>query len=244
MLVCRSDRDYYDYGVLHDSETQLFQPYGDYGSSIEFKEVNQDIQPISVYPSEVRINLEDNRSTLHNLQLHANTDADKIEEDNENESSYESNASSIYELENADAEPVDFENNGLLWLPPDPEDDDERDHILIDDDEEDPIGEKYDRSSNSFGSGEYQTKERSSEEQKKAMKSVVDGHFRALIAQLLQVENLPVEEDDKGSWLDIVTSLSWEAAHFLKPDTSNVGGMDPGGCVKVKCLACGHRSER
>ncbi|XP_074589032.1 1-phosphatidylinositol-3-phosphate 5-kinase FAB1B-like [Curcuma longa] len=239
----RGDRDYYDYGVLHDSETQLFQPYGDYGSSIEFKEVDQDVQPISVHPSEVRINLEDNRSTLHNLQHHANTDADKLEEDNENESSYESNASSIYELDNADAEPVDFENNGLLWLPPDPEDDDERDHILIDDDEEDPMGEKYDRSSNSFGSGECQTKERSSEEQKKAMKSVVDGHFRALIAQLLQVENLPIEDDDKGSWLDIVTSLSWEAAHFLKPDTSNVGGMDPGGCVKVKCLACGHRSE-
>ncbi|KAG1342572.1 hypothetical protein COCNU_05G008010 [Cocos nucifera] len=58
------------------------------------------------------------------------------------------------------------------------------------------------------------------------------------------VENLPVgEENDKGGWLEIITSLSWEAATLLKPDTSKGGGMDPGGHVKVKCLACGNRSE-
>ncbi|KAF7843680.1 1-phosphatidylinositol-3-phosphate 5-kinase FAB1B [Senna tora] len=91
----------------------------------------------------------------------------------------------------------------------------------------------YVRSPSSLGSGE----------QKMATKSAVDGHFRALVAQLLEVENLPVEDNDDNSWLEIITSLSWEAATLLKPDTSQGGGMDPGGYVKVKCIACGKRNE-
>ncbi|URE23909.1 Phosphatidylinositol-4-phosphate 5-Kinase [Musa troglodytarum] len=92
-----------------------------------------------------------------------------------------------------------------------------REAVLFDDDEEDATGEwHYPCSSNSFG----------------------------LWSQLLQVENISIcEEDGKENWLDIITSLSWEAATLLKPDTSSGGGMDPGLYVKVKCLACGHRSD-
>lgn len=249
MWVCRSDDDDYEYGGLHDSETQHFQHYDDYGGQDEFNGVDQDCYSNKLIPAEVDINLENVCSPAQNTQLHATVDADKIDEENEPDCSYECNASpSIYEIENADAEPVDFENNGLLWLPPDPEDEeDERESILIDDDEDEdsPTGEwNYDHSSNGFGSGDFRTRDRSIEEHKKTMKNIVDGHFKVLIAQLLQVENLSAGEDDRGSWLDLVTFLSWEAANFLKPDTSNDGGMDPGGYVKVKCLACGHRSER
>ncbi|KDP33967.1 hypothetical protein JCGZ_07538 [Jatropha curcas] len=153
-----------------------------------------------------------------------------------------------YDLDGANAEPVDFENNGLLWLPPEPEDEeDDREAVLFDDDDDGEIttGEwGYLRPSKSFGSGEYRCKDKSNEDNRKAMKNVVEGHFRALIAQLLQVENLPVgDEDDNESWLEIITSLSWEAATLLKPDTSKGGGMDPGGYVKVKCIASGRRSE-
>lgn len=155
--------------------------------------------------------------------------------------------SSLYTAEDVDAEPVDFENSGVLWLPPEPEDEeDEREALLFDDDDDgDATGEwGYLRASGSFGSGEYRNRDKSNEEHKKAMKNVVDGHFRALVAQLLQVENLPVgEEDEKENWLEIITSLSWEAASLLKPDTSKGGGMDPGGYVKIKCLASGRRSE-
>nr|GEX55802.1 1-phosphatidylinositol-3-phosphate 5-kinase FAB1B-like [Tanacetum cinerariifolium] len=79
----------------------------------------------------------------------------------------------------------------------------------------------------------------SNEEHKKAMKTVVDGHFRALVSQLLQVEDL----DDTDNWLEIITLLSWEAASLLKPDTSKGGGMDPGGYVKIKFLASGRPSN-
>lgn len=156
--------------------------------------------------------------------------------------------SSPYHVESNNAEPVDFENNGLLWLPPEPEDEeDDREAALFDDDEEEgATGEwGYVRSSTSFGSGECRSRDKSIDDHRKAMKNVVEGHFRALVAQLLQVENLTIcDEDGKESWLDIITALSWEAATLLKPDMSRGGGMDPGGYVKVKCIACGHRNER
>lgn len=147
-----------------------------------------------------------------------------------------------------DAEPVDFENNGLLWVPPEPADkEDEREALMLDEDDgEGASGEwGYLRSTNSFGNGEYRNKDKSGEEHKHAMKNVLESHFRVLIAQLLQVENLPaINEEGKDNWLDIITCLSWEAATLLKPDMSKGGGMDPGGYVKVKCIACGRPSER
>ncbi|KAJ4848118.1 hypothetical protein Tsubulata_026169 [Turnera subulata] len=155
---------------------------------------------------------------------------------------------SPYDVDGSRFEPVDFESNGLLWLPPEPEDEeDEREAVPYEDDDDDEgaTGEwGYLRPSNSFGSGEYRSRVKSIEEHRRAMKNVVEGHFRALVAQLLQVENLPVSDGDNDEgWLDIITSLSWEAAGLLKPDTSMSGGMDPGGYVKVKCIASGHRSE-
>ncbi|KAL4321842.1 hypothetical protein AHAS_Ahas14G0150900 [Arachis hypogaea] len=136
-------------------------------------------------------------------------------------------------------------NNGILWLPPEPEDaEDERETFFVDEDDEDndgngnAIGEwGYLCNSNSFGSGEHRHKDRTSEEQKKVMKNVVDGPFRALVAQLLQVKNLPVEDNGENVWMEIITSLSWEAATLLKPDTNKSGGMEPTGNVKVKCMS-------
>ncbi|CAN4089210.1 unnamed protein product [Withania somnifera] len=126
------------------------------------------------------------------------------------------------------------------------DEEDEREGLLFDDDDDgDAAGEwGYLHASSSFGSGEYRGRDRSNEEQKKVVKNVVDGHFKALVSQLMQVEKLVIgEEDDKESWLEIVTSLSWEAATLLKPDTSKGGGMDPGGYVKVKCIASGRHSD-
>ncbi|CAO2840340.1 unnamed protein product [Amaranthus hypochondriacus] len=148
---------------------------------------------------------------------------------------------------NSVTELVDFENNGLLWLPPEPEnEEDDRDTSMFgDDDDLDTSGEwGHLGSSSSFGSDEYCEKESSGEEQNNAMKNVVDGHFRALVSQLLQVENIPVTDDNaQESWLEIIIALSWEAATLLKLDTSRSGGMDPGGYVKVKCVASGRRSD-
>lgn len=155
-------------------------------------------------------------------------------------------SSSIYAADNINVESVDFENNGLIWLPPEPEDEDDEKEVMFTDEADEDEGEWGSlRTSSSFGSGEYRNRDCTSEEQQNLMKNVVYGHFRALIAQLLQVENLPMnEEGSDESWLDIISSLSWEAASLLKPDTSRGGGMDPGGYVKIKCLASGRRCQR
>lgn len=155
-------------------------------------------------------------------------------------------SSSLYGMEVLENELVDFENNSSLWLPPEAEDEeDDRDGAPCDDDEgEDATGEWGYLRSNIFGSGHCRSRDRSAEEHKKAMKDIVDGHFRALVAQLLQAEKVQLADNDNESWLDIVTSLSWEAASLLRPDTSKGGRMDPGGYVKVKCLACGRPSDR
>ncbi|KAL8040153.1 hypothetical protein ABFS82_10G077200 [Erythranthe guttata] len=161
------------------------------------------------------------------------------------ENHVQSSSPPLNELHGADVEAMDYENNVLIWLPPEPEDDEDEKEALIsdddDDDGEDATGEWGYLRSSSFSFGECRSRDRSNEEHRNAMKGVVDGHFRALITQLLNAENLPASEH--ANWLDIITTLSWEAATLLKPDTSRGGGMDPGGYVKVKCIPCGRRNE-
>ena len=117
--------------------------------------------------------------------------------------------------------------------------------MFDDEDDNDDGGLGLPRSTGSFSESDYKSKERSSEEYRKAMRFVVDGHFRALVAQLLKGEDVPIsEENHRDNWIEIVTSLSWQATSLIKPDTSKGRGMDPGGYVKVKCIACGFPSER
>lgn len=245
----RSDDDDDEYNACRsDSEPQRLQNSDDYYGPVEFREVDRGYGSNHVHSAEETVDAKDNCSSVcDNTDLHSAVGIDKMEELSLDNSDEFNTSSSIYGMKSVDTEPVDFENNGQLWFPPDPEDaEDDRETTLFDDDDEDATGEwGYLRSSNSFGSGDYRSRVRSSEEHRKVMKNILDGHFRALVAQLLQVENLPMgEEDGKESWLEIITALSWEAATLLKPDTSKGGGMDPGGYVKVKCLACGRRSDR
>ncbi|MCD9645633.1 hypothetical protein HAX54_034676 [Datura stramonium] len=86
--------------------------------------------------------------------------------------------------EDVNVEPVDFENNRVLRLPPKPEDEEDEKKALMydDDDNRDAAGEWGLWSSSSFESGEYRSRDRPNEEQEKVVKNVVDGHFRALVS--------------------------------------------------------------
>ncbi|KAF5193918.1 1-phosphatidylinositol-3-phosphate 5-kinase FAB1A [Thalictrum thalictroides] len=247
----RSDDDDDEYGVYRsDSEGRHFTQTNGYYGPVEFDENEHAYGSAKVHCDEENIDTRDLSCSpiddgLESQELERVNKLREKVEGRQNSDECEA-SSSIYGAEVTDAEPVDFENNGLLWIPPEPEDEeDEREAVLFDDDDEDATGEwGYLRSSSSFGSGEYRSRDRSSEEHRKVMKNVVDGHFRALVTQLLQVEDLAVSEvNDPDNWLEIITLLSWEAATLLKPDTSKGGGMDPGGYVKIKCLACGLPSE-
>ncbi|PQP96235.1 putative 1-phosphatidylinositol-3-phosphate 5-kinase FAB1C [Prunus yedoensis var. nudiflora] len=121
--------------------------------------------------------------------------------------------------------PLDFENNGLIWYPPPPDDenDEAESNFFSYDDEDDDIGDSGAIFSESSSlSNMFPAKEKLNEGNKEPLRAVVQGHFRALVSQLLQ---------------------AWQAASFVKPDTSRGGSMDPGDYVKVKCIASGSPSD-
>ncbi|PKA57101.1 Putative 1-phosphatidylinositol-3-phosphate 5-kinase FAB1D [Apostasia shenzhenica] len=134
----------------------------------------------------------------------------------------------------------------LIWRPPEPANiDDDMDSIANndDDDEDDYSGGTKWVQSTSLGGFE---KENGSykEARQKAMVTAMNGQFKILVSRFLASEGLTSSDEEHGpNWLDIVTSLSWEAALFIKPDAKEGRAMDPGSYVKVKCLATGARSE-
>ncbi|CAA6663840.1 unnamed protein product [Spirodela intermedia] len=78
------------------------------------------------------------------------------------------------------------------------------------------------------------------EERQKAMMEAMNGQFKSLVARFLASEGIPLSTEELGeSWLDIISSISWEAAMLVRPDVNEGKAMDPGSYVKVKCIACG-----
>ncbi|KAL8466428.1 hypothetical protein ACS0TY_035500 [Phlomoides rotata] len=248
----RSDDDDDDdeFGMSHlNSRASDFSHVNGYYSPVQFEDINSEYKSRKVHPDGDAVDSKSS-SPLQNSLDSPNSEVQQIARKGvEHDIGDECEApSSICVAEDVNTEPVDFEDNGVLWLPPEPEDEEDERETLIYADDDDDEGDSsrewgYFHNSSSSASGESRSRDKSNEEQKRAMTNVVEGHFRALVAQLLQVENLLTEENDKEGWLEIITSLSWEAATLLKPDTSKGGQMDPGGYVKVKCLASGLRSE-
>ncbi|RDX99382.1 putative 1-phosphatidylinositol-3-phosphate 5-kinase FAB1C, partial [Mucuna pruriens] len=160
---------------------------------------------------------------------------------------YFSDDLSIFSLTDNSQRPLDFENNGLIWFPPQPDDENEdaEGNFFAYDDEDDDIGDSGALfSSSSSLSNVFPAKEKHNEGNKEPLKAVIQGHFRALVSQLLQGEGIEVgKENDSEDWLDIVATVAWDAANFVRPDTSKGGSMDPGNYVKVKCVASGSPSE-
>lgn len=254
----RSDDEDEEYpAYCSDRQVQHQQQNGQYYGPDEFYELDAPYNSKMSQTVEESVTSKELSSHVLDQGLPSTPTVTKSDNEREPDNSSEFGAaSSIYALESNETNPVDFEKDEHFWLPPEktppeppeptePENaEDEMQTGVFDDDDDDDEsvadGERSRiQSSSSFGSGD-----RSGEEHKKVMKNVMDGHFRALISQLLEVENISLHEGDDMGWLEIVISVSWEAANFLRPDTSQGGGMDPGGYVKVKCLACGHRSER
>ncbi|KAE9607293.1 putative 1-phosphatidylinositol-3-phosphate 5-kinase [Lupinus albus] len=159
---------------------------------------------------------------------------------------YFSDDLSVFQNQNENSQrPLDFENNGLIWFPPPPdnENDDADDSFFAYDDEDDDIGDSGAFFSSSSLSDMFPAKEKHNEETKEPLETAIHGHFRALVLQLLEGEGIKVgKESDSEDWLDVVATLAWQAANFVKPDTRKGGSMDPGDYVKVKCIACGSPS--
>ncbi|KAM5562076.1 putative 1-phosphatidylinositol-3-phosphate 5-kinase FAB1D [Rosa sericea] len=151
------------------------------------------------------------------------------------------------ETENSNSSEVEMDH--WIWDPPEPDDpeDDVEGSVAFNDDDDDECGDgmKWGKPSSlsrskDEGSGSYKFKE----EKQRAMEAVINGKFKALVSQLLtSVGVVGSSGEDGESWVDIITSLSWEAASFLKPDAVVSKAMDPDGYVKVKCIATGDRCQ-
>ncbi|XP_020155702.1 putative 1-phosphatidylinositol-3-phosphate 5-kinase FAB1C isoform X3 [Aegilops tauschii subsp. strangulata] len=144
---------------------------------------------------------------------------------------------------------VDFDAN--IWRPPPPEDegDDAESRVFgFDDDDDDDDG--VEESSNLLALGCFSTNKTVGADMitdiahTEGLRNAVLGHFRALVAQLLNGEGISVGNDDGCiSWLEIVSSLSWQAASYVRPNTKKGGSMDPTDYVKVKCIASGDPTD-
>jgi 1-phosphatidylinositol-3-phosphate 5-kinase len=143
--------------------------------------------------------------------------------------------------------PVDFDAN--IWCPPPPEDegDDIESSLFGFDDEDDEVGD----SSRLLVPGSFSANKIAcaggvtNTAPKAGLRNAVLGHFQALVAQLLKAEGINLGNDEgSNNWLDIVSSLAWQAACYVRPDTKKGGSMDPTDYVKVKCVATGDPSDR
>lgn len=149
--------------------------------------------------------------------------------------------------------PLDFDNHHI-WLPPPPDDqDDETESNFFqyedDDDDDEHHANVVGHSTGGFSSCSspsnlFPRMEKQNEEQREPLKCMIRGHFTALVSQLLLGEGIKFGIDNgTQDWLSIVSTLAWQAASFVKPDTSKGGSMDPGDYVKIKCVASGSPNE-
>ncbi|GAB2236021.1 hypothetical protein Droror1_Dr00027750, partial [Drosera rotundifolia] len=155
----------------------------------------------------------------------------------------------LLEEENEEARSFDDDMDAQIWIPPEPEneEDDNENSVanLDDDDDDDEYGDGEWGKSSSLNNVEEGAMRSSGiqEEREQAMEEVMSGKFKSLVGQMLKSVGIANPEGDGGGWLDVVTSLSWEAASFLKPDAGGNKAMDPAGYVKVKCVAVGARNQ-
>ncbi|XP_066352524.1 putative 1-phosphatidylinositol-3-phosphate 5-kinase FAB1D isoform X2 [Miscanthus floridulus] len=146
---------------------------------------------------------------------------------------------------------ISFLENDTIWIPPQAADKEDEAQsfatsIAYDDDDDDySDGIKWVQSSfPSPGKQHDASTSNHREEREKAMLEAMNGQLKILVSRFLASAGIASSnEEGSDSWLDIVTSLSWEAALLIKPDGSKGKEMDPGSYIKVKCVASGTRRQ-
>ncbi|MCL7034095.1 hypothetical protein MKW94_016970 [Papaver nudicaule] len=141
----------------------------------------------------------------------------------------------------------DFEAGPDVWLPPQPQflEDDIVDILTNQNDEEEYAGgTNWEKPSSPSGMGkEVSCSIRFEEHRLKEMAEVMNGEFKSYVARLLTSAGISSLLEPGESWVDIVTSLSWEAALLIKNAAIGVKIPDGEAFVKVKCIATGRRSQ-
>ncbi|GLU06835.1 hypothetical protein SLE2022_238250 [Rubroshorea leprosula] len=138
----------------------------------------------------------------------------------------------------------DCEMDGHIWEPPEPEDPvDDFEHTVAYDDDEEDEGEWGRPNSLSHNKDEGSERYKFKEDKQRAIEEITNGKFKDTVNQLLKSVGVAISVKDDESWVDIITSLSWQAASFLRPNSNDGRTFGPVGYVKVKCIATGSRSQ-
>lgn len=240
------DRDYQDEGSLNGSREDLnFRPNGHHQNMNLPIHVNG----IHEFNSVAKDNVKEDSNV--NNRFTASGDAEiVVNGDNQEakDNTFESVSSDASKETETALAPKD-EMDAQVWVPPEAEDqeDDKEGSVVNYDEDDDECGDgtKWGKPSclSSFGE-ECRGSFRFREEKQKAMDEVMNGKFKALVGQLLRSVGVSPSGGDGESWVDVVTSLSWEAASFVKPDVIEGKAMDPDGYVKIKCIATDSRNQR
>ncbi|GJM92407.1 hypothetical protein PR202_ga08881 [Eleusine coracana subsp. coracana] len=135
-----------------------------------------------------------------------------------------------------------FDSDSLIWLPPEPANKEDDIDVSNNDDESDDNSTEWGKPSFSV-SFEESDKESREDQLQKIMSEVMNGQFKILVSRFLAAEGFSSDGGTDKGWLDIVASLSWDAALLIKPDANSGDPMDPCLYVKVKCIASGSRQQ-
>ncbi|OEL23742.1 1-phosphatidylinositol-3-phosphate 5-kinase FAB1A, partial [Dichanthelium oligosanthes] len=199
---------------------------------IDVEEVTSPPMPGDISPLNEQV-MDQLDSTMENTTVYNNIT--NTEPDSEHGSDFDNDNGCLYPLvlPRFDADP-------LIWLPPAPENkEDDFDNVFNNYDESENNSTGWARSSFNVNLAE-RSKEIHEDQLQKVMSEVMNGQFKFLVSRFLAAEGFSLSDGgtDKN-WLDIVASLSWDAALLVKPDANSGNAMDPGLYVKVKCLASG-----
>ncbi|XP_022718206.1 putative 1-phosphatidylinositol-3-phosphate 5-kinase FAB1D isoform X1 [Durio zibethinus] len=193
-------------------------------------------------------NLRDKKNT-NDMDIVRDVEITEASNEQEAKENVVENSPRTINKESGVSQSINVEMDTQIWEPPepeDPEDDLEGAMAYDDDDDDDECGDgtKWGKpSSLSRTKDEGNGSHRFKEEKQRAMKEVINGKVKAIVSQLLKSVGVACSMNEGDSWVDIVTSLSWEAALFLKPDAIDGKAMGPDGYVKVKCIATGSHSQ-
>ncbi|XP_062191798.1 1-phosphatidylinositol-3-phosphate 5-kinase FAB1A-like [Phragmites australis] len=145
---------------------------------------------------------------------------------------------------------ISYLENNSIWIPPEAADKEHETEsfsksIAYDDDDDYSDGIKWGQSSFPSPGEEHEASANNARvEREKAMLEAMNGQLKILVSRFLASAGISSSKGEGSeSWLDIVTSLSWEAALLIKPDASMGKEMDPGSYIKVKCIASGTRRQ-
>ncbi|KAM0832399.1 hypothetical protein ACQ4PT_064922 [Festuca glaucescens] len=137
---------------------------------------------------------------------------------------------------------TEVEEEDAVWIPPEAADSKEQLGAYTNNDY---VDDEDDECHGGMSSSDSEASPSPREERHTAMLKAMDMQLKMLASRFLASAgiSLPREDDGGESWLDIVTSLSWEAALLIKPDGKAGNEMDPGSYVKVKRVASGTRRQ-